>query len=540
MRFTRYIVVIAAFILSAASMAMAQTEPRLVVNIVISSMGANDLDRYADNFSSAGLRRIINGGQRFTNASYDYMQTTTPVSLATLSTGATPSIHGVVADRWFDYVGNKEVSLIEDRKEQSVNYSGGSGSYSPRNMVAQTLSDALAQQHPDSHIATIAVEPLSAIVMAGRSGEVYWMETLQSSWTTSSYYSKELPKWIADYNYQDQNEEYAIKRWTSLLPYDNYHNSQVSVIEGLQSKTNKRIIHVQETPLAKGTMDDIYYQMCYTPAGNSAMLAFAREVVVHNKMGGDAVPDMLNIVLDTPRLISNRFGPESVEYEDMLYRLDRDMESFLSFLATQVAAPEQLLIVLTSDHGTSPSYNATEDVRERFNVRQAEVITNAFIGSIYGNGDWILGCIDRAIYLNHNLIMDKGLSLEKIQNDVATFVMQLRGVSQAVTAESMRGSYFGSGYGRKIQNGFYPRRSGDVVLNLMPEWIEEREQTRSMSGSMYRYDTQVPLIIYGAGCKAQLRNDKIDMTSLAATQAEILGIMAPSAAEGEEITIIYE
>ena len=540
MRFTRYIVVIAAFILSAASMAMAQTEPRLVVNIVISSMGADDLDRYADNFSSAGLRRIINGGQRFTNASYDYMQTTTPVSLATLSTGATPSIHGVVADRWFDYVGNKEVSLIEDRKEQSVNYSGGSGSYSPRNLVAQTLSDALAQQHPDSHIATIAVEPLSAIVMAGRSGEVYWMETLQSSWTTSSYYSKELPKWIADYNYQDQNEEYAIKRWTSLLPYDNYHNSQVSVVEGLQSKTNKRIIHVQETPLAKGTMDDIYYQMCYTPAGNSAMLAFAREVVVHNKMGGDAVPDMLNIVLDTPRLISNRFGPESVEYEDMLYRLDRDMESFLSFLSTQVAAPEQLLIVLTSDHGTSPSYNATEDVRERFNVRQAEVITNAFIGSLYGNGDWILGCIDRAIYLNHNLIMDKGLSLEKIQNDVATFVMQLRGVSQAVTAESMRGSYFGSGYGRKIQNGFYPRRSGDVVLNLMPEWIEEREQTRSMSGSMYRYDTQVPLIIYGAGCKAQLRNDKIDMTSLAATQAEILGIMAPSAAEGEEITIIYE
>ena len=539
MRFTRYIVVIAVFILSAASMAMAQTEPRLVVNIVISSMGADDLDRYADNFSSAGLRRIINGGQRFTNASYDYMQTTTPVSLATLSTGATPSIHGVVADRWFDYVGNKEVSLIEDRKEQSVNYSGGSGNYSPRNLVAQTLSDALAQQHPDSHIATIAVEPLSAIVMAGRSGEVYWMETLQSSWTTSSYYSKELPKWIADYNYQDQNEEYAIKRWTSLLPYDNYHNSQVSVVEGLQSKTNKRIIHVQETPLAKGTMDDIYYQMCYTPAGNSAMLAFAREVVIHNKMGGDAVPDMLNIVLDTPRLISNRFGPESVEYEDMLYRLDRDLESFLSFLSTQVAAPEQLLIVLTSDHGTSPSYNATEDVRERFNVRQAEVITNAFIGSIYGNGDWILGCIDRAIYLNHNLIMDKGLSLEKIQNDVATFVMQLRGVSQAVTAESMRGSYFGSGYGRKIQNGFYPRRSGDVVLNLMPEWIEEREQTRSMSGSMYRYDTQVPLIIYGAGCKAQLRNDKIDMTSLAATQAEILGIMAPSAAEGEEITIIY-
>ena len=59
--------------------AIAQSSPRLVVNIVVSSMGANDLDRYANNFSSTGFRRLINGGQRFTNASYNYMQTTTPV-----------------------------------------------------------------------------------------------------------------------------------------------------------------------------------------------------------------------------------------------------------------------------------------------------------------------------------------------------------------------------------------------------------------------------------------------------------------------------
>lgn len=535
----RYIF-ITALMLGYAVAAIAQSSPRLVVNIVVSSMGANDLDRYANNFSSTGFRRLINGGQRFTNASYNYMQTTTPVSLATLTTGAMPSTHGVVADRWFDYVSNKPVSLIDDTKEQSVNYSGGSGSYSPRNLIAQTLSDALKQQHPDSHIATIAVEPLSAIVMAGHSGEVYWMESLQSSWTTSSYYSKELPKWIADYNYDDRNEDLAIKRWTPLLPYDNYLNSQVSVIEDIQSKTNKRIVHVQDTPLAKGTMDDIYYQMCYTPTGNSAMLAFARELVTRNQMGRDEVPDMLNIVLDTPRMISNRFGPESVEYEDMLYRLDRDLETFFSFLASQVESPRQLLIVLTSDHGTSPSFNSQAEPRERFNVRQAEVITNAFIGSQYGNGEWVLGYVDRAIYLNHNLIMDKGLTLEKVQNDVATFVMQLRGVSQAVTAEAMRGSYFGSGYGRKIQNGFYPRRSGDVVINLMPEWIEERDQTRSMSGSMYRYDCQVPLIIYGADCQTTLREEPIDMTSLAVAEAQILGITAPSAAEGEKITIIYK
>lgn len=539
-KFLRHILAVTVLVAGSIYSVTAQNTPRLVVNIVVSSMGANDVEQYEDNFTSTGFRRLLYGGQRFTNATYDYMQTSTPVSLATLTTGAMPSIHGVVGERWFDYVDNTLITLIDDDQEHSVNYSSGTGNYSPRNLIAETLSDALARQSANSRIATIAVDPLSAVVMAGHSGEVYWMESVQTDWTTSSYYTETLPEWVAQYNEKDKNQDYSIKRWTALLPYDSYRNSQVSVIEGLQSKTNKQIVHVLDSELPKELMDDIHYQMCYTPAGNSATLAFARELISKNEMGKDDVPDMINIVLDTPRMISSRFGPESVEYEDMIYRLDRDLEEFFTFLATQVKESRQLMIVLTSDHGTSPSYNNPKRKNERFNVRQAEVITNAFIGSMHGNGEWVLGCIDHSIYLNHNLIIDKGLSLSAIQNDVATFVMQLRGVSQAITAEALRSSYFGGGYGRKIQNGYYARRSGDVVINLMPGWIDESEGVRSSSGSMYRYDSHVPLIIYGGNTKAVVREEAFDMTSLAATEAYILGIAAPSAAEGNKTTIIYE
>ena len=515
-----------------------QKRPRLVVNIVVSSMHADDLNRYADNFSNGGFRRLMNNGAWFTNASYDYMQTTTPVSLATIATGAMPSVHGVVADRWFDYVGNKQVMLIDDSKEQSVNYSGGSGGYSPRNLTAQTLSEVVAKNNSKSQIATIAVEPLSAIVMAGKAGEVYWMETLQTAWTTSSYYTKELPAWIADYNRNEVNQTHMIKRWTPLLAYDDYHNTQVSCIEDLKSKSNKRIDFIGiDATSAKTRISDDYEQMCYTPAGNSALLSFAQQLITKSEMGKDENVDILNLVLDSPRMISSRFGPESVEYEDMLYRLDRDLEKFISYIMTQVIDPQHLVITLTSDHGTSPSYNSPGVQQERFNVRQAEVITNAFIGAQHGNGEWILGCIDNAIYLNHNLIYEKGLSITEMQNDVAMFVMQLRGVSHAMSAEAMRGSYFGSGYGRKIQNGFYPRRSGDVIINLMPGWIEEKEDERSSSGSMYRYDTQVPLIIFGGGVARGTNNEKVDMTSLATTLAHIIGVSTPSAAEGEMLKI---
>lgn len=518
------------------SLAAERPAPRILVNIVVSSMRANDLDRYADNFSQSGFLRLRDQGRRFTEAEYDYMQTTTPVSLATIVTGAMPSTHGVVAAQWYDYVTNKQVGLIDDAECQSVNFSGGSGGYSPRNLVAQTLSDALARQDESSRIATVAIEPLSAIVTAGHSGEVYWMETLQTAWTTSSYYTKTLPAWIADYNRNQTNLGYLLEKWTPLLQYDTYHNSQVLDIEGLKSHNNKRIEFIGDESSSALPVDE-YNLMCYTPAGNSALLAFARHIITNDEMGRDEHPDILNVVLDTPRKISERFGPESVEYEDMLYRLDRDIEEFISFLLTQVEDPSQVVVTLTSDHGTSPSFDSPAEQQERFNVRQAEVITNAFIGAQHGNGEWILGYIDRAFYLNHNLIYEKGLSIADMQHDVATFLMQLRGVSHAVSAEALRSTYFGSGYGRKVQNGFYPRRSGDVVVNLMPDWIEERDSVRSMSGSMYRYDTHVPLVIFGGGITAGAVDTPVDMISLAPTLARMLHIDAPSAAEGTALEL---
>lgn len=538
MKALRYIIAILLLSTIYSTSARLHAQPRLVVNIVVGSLRADDLNRYDANFSEGGFRRLMQDGACFTDASFDYMQTTTPVSLATLSTGAMPSTHGVVADRWFDYVTNKVTPLIEDKREQSINFSSGSGQYSPRHLTAETLSDALVAQHPESKVTTIAITPLSAIVTAGHVGEVYWMERNKTFWTTSSYYTEQLPIWIAPYNEAEINQAYIVKRWTTMLPYDNYRNSQVSRIEGLHSKKNKRIDFVGDPATSKKNADITPYDMMlFSPAGNSAVLAFAKQVIGKNELGKDTTTDILNIVLDTPRYISSHFGPESVEYEDMLYRLDLDMADFITFVLAQVASPEQVVITLTSDHGTSPSFDSPAREQERFNTMQAEVITNAFIGAKYGNGQWILGYIDRAFYLNHNLIYEKGLSIADLQDEVATFVMQLRGVSHATSADAMRSTYFGSGYGRKIQNGFYPRRSGDVLINLMPGWIEQREGVRSASGSMYRYDTHVPLIIFGGGVAADKYSDKIDMTSLATTLAHIMGINPPSAAEGEVLEL---
>ena len=110
---TRKLLLLAIAALAAAPHLAAR--PRLIVQIVVGSMRAEDLDRYAGNFGDDGFLRMTRGGTVYTDCRYDFQQTTTPVALATLSSGAMPSTHGVIGPRWVDYTSNEIVSLTDGR-----------------------------------------------------------------------------------------------------------------------------------------------------------------------------------------------------------------------------------------------------------------------------------------------------------------------------------------------------------------------------------------------------------------------------------------
>lgn len=506
------------------SLPIQAARPRLIVQIVVGSMRAEDLDRYAGHFGEGGFKRLAEGGVRYAGARYDFQQTTTPVALATLTTGAMPSTHGVIGSRWHDYTDNKTVWLTEGRQ--------GPGPYQ---LIAPTLGEALLRCLPGSRCVTVAAEAESAIVMGGRTGQVYWLDPQHAGWATSYHYAPELPEWIVRTNRERYNLALLAPEWRMLYDRNSYRNTR----------------HWDILPLGRGrkdaassgarrlTPDNDYERLLYTPAGNTAVLAFAKQAIAQCKLGSDATPDLLNICLDASRRIAEVYGPESVEVEDMYCRLDRDLADFLTYLFAQ-ADEQEVLVVLTSDHGTSPSYDLAAPAADRFNARQFEVIVNGFLNVRYGVGDWVCDYNENCIWLNHNLIYERGLNLADVQNEVAIFAMQFGGVSHALAATAMRTSYFGSGYARRLQNSFYPRRSGDVVLNLMPGWIEERNRCHSSSGSMYGYDTEVPLLFYGTGIPPQRIRRPVDMTCVAPTVARLLEISEPAASEGEVLEEIAE
>ncbi|MDE6857212.1 MAG: alkaline phosphatase family protein, partial [Alistipes sp.] len=343
---------------------------------------------------------------------------------------------------------------------------------------------------------------------------------------------------VEDYDRTRINASLLSASWPLLRRPSVYVNRRRAVVELPAAKRNEQPAIKTVGITAAVTPYTGYDRLRYTPAGNAAVLGFAKQLLTKYALGADAVPDVLNIVLDAPRFIAECYGPESLEAEDMYYRLDEELAEFLTYLFAQIK-PEETLVVLTSDHGTSPSFDAAPKAAGRINLLQSEVIVNGFLNARHGQGDWVTSVHDRSIWLNRDMIYNKGLNLADVQEEVAAFVMQFRGVSHALSSAAMRSSYFGNGYGAKMQNGFYPRRSGDVVLNLMPGWTEESDSRRSDSGSMYGYDTRVPLLFYGWSLPQRVVTRRTPMTSVAPTVAAVLGILPPAASEGdalEEIT----
>ena len=509
--------------ISASHATTTDNQPRLVVNIVVGSMRSDDLDRFAANLTENGFRRIMRDGITYTEAYYNFSALSTASGLATLTTGATPSVHGIVGDRWWSHTDASPIWLINDSKAFPVEFSTGSGNHSAHRLSAPTYGDMLLNTSSEAKLYTVALEPLSAIVLNGKQGIALWAEKNQTYWTTSSAYCDKMAQWIVDYNKAGKNSNYVENRWQTLYKAATYRNFEVAVVEGIKDKPTQLITDV-DLDLTK----TLYDKLLYTPAGNTATLRFAQEILRNEGLGSDTTTDVLNIYLDAARNIAQTYGPESIEYEDMLYRLDKDIIAFLDAVYAQVGRASDVVIVVTSDHGTSPSYNATTAApRHRFNYRQMEVIVNAYLGARYGSDNYVAGYANKNLYLNHATIANKKLVFSDICDEVASFLLQLQGISTAISSTSMRNSSFDHGRSRLMQDCFFGARSGDVIIDLVPGTIIEDDDYRSLPSGGYIYDRHVPLIIAcGKGYNRRVMRT-VDITELAPTLCHLMGIEAP-------------
>ena len=98
-------------------------KPKIVIGIVIEQMRYDLLERFRDRFCENGIKRLLNEGTYYRNASYQYMIIQSAPGFATISTGAEPSYHGITSDYWYVPL---NAELIYCTKDNSVDPVGDS------------------------------------------------------------------------------------------------------------------------------------------------------------------------------------------------------------------------------------------------------------------------------------------------------------------------------------------------------------------------------------------------------------------------------
>ena len=117
-------------------------KPKLVVILVVDQMRGDYVDKFQQQWTG-GLKRLVNEGAWFHEAAYPYGATETCVGHSTISTGAFPASHGMIANEWWDREQQKEVTCTADASVKNIAYEGAP---SPASNSAGGTSGATANR----------------------------------------------------------------------------------------------------------------------------------------------------------------------------------------------------------------------------------------------------------------------------------------------------------------------------------------------------------------------------------------------------------
>jgi predicted AlkP superfamily pyrophosphatase or phosphodiesterase len=556
----RFIAVIILFNIN-VSLLHSQTEnlkkPKLIVGIVVDQMRFDQLYRYEEKYSDDGFKRIMKEGFNYKNAHFNFTPTVTASGHASIYTGTTPSMHGIIGNSWFDRHKNQDVRNVKDTSETIIgskeqNQTG----ISPKMLLSSTISDQLRLSNNfKSKVISISLKDRGAVLPGGHTANAaYWYDWQSSPgyFVSSSYYMNELPDWVVKFNKQGSSNQYLDTVWNTLYPIENYNESIAdnnSYERTLRGKTNP--IFPYDFKAFRKIYKDLnaeYQLLWVSPAGDKLLTEFAMETIKNENLGADEVTDMLTISYSVPDVAGHTFGLQSIEIEDIYLRLDIEIGNLLKFLDEMVGIGDYILF-LTSDHGAISVASYLNDFNIPTGIARIERYKDnliSYLNTKLGEDSWIQSFDGDQVYLNRTAISKRGLQLQSIQQDVANFLVNLDGIKSALTAHQLQTNEYNNGLRNLLQNGYHQKRSGDVLFVFDPGVIQTRNSDINISsvkgsthGSGYAYDTHVPLLWFGFGIPRGTSIRKVSITDISSTLAMMLNLQLPSGNTGCPLKEIF-
>jgi len=531
-------------------------KPKLLVGIVIDQMRSEQLYKYENKYSENGFKKILREGFHYKNAQYNYTPTVTAAGHASIYTGTTPAVHGVIGNSWYDRYKKSYTKSVEDPSEKlvgskKVNPTGAS----PKSLLTTTISDQLRMSsHFRSKVISVSLKDRGAVLPGGHlANAAYWhdIETSPGYFVSSSYYMNKLPKWVSEFNHLEKSSQYLDETWNTLFPIESYNesyadNNKYEIVLGEDTPTFPYDFKELRAKYKKRNIE--YLMLSFSPSGNTLLTEFAMAAIKNEKLGHGNETDMLNISYSVTDKAGHIFGPNSVELADIYVRLDREIAKLLAYLDENIGEDKYTLFI-TSDHGAIPVASYLNDIKVPTGVARTAQYKDQltkYLKTKYGEESWIQNFDGEQLYLNRKTIIEKGLQLEKIQQDAANFLVDLEGIASALTAYHLQTSQYSSGSRERVQNGYHQKRSGDVILTFDAGLVQDDDSEIDVSlikgtihGSGYGYDTHVPLLWFGHGIPHGESVREVSPTDISSSLSMMLNIQLPSGNSGSPLAELF-
>jgi len=538
-------------------------KPKLILQITVDQLRGDLPDKFMKNMGEGGFRYLKEDGIWYKNAHYNYSNTETVVGHTTLATGANPNIHGMVSNVWYDRDKKRLVYNIEDKnyhilsKNADIDDStevdasqslASTDGRSPSNIMVSTFSDELAlYTNSKSKIFAVSVKDRGSVTLAGHNGKAFWFSKTSGEFITSSFYYDKYPTWVQKFNNKKLAQRYDNKSWTLMYDKSKYMFGDADDEPWEENYAGFGRVF----PHSYKGKDDKYFNhfLTFSPAGDELTLDFAKAIIKNEKMGQHNVTDYLAISFSSTDYIGHIFGPSSLEAEDNMLRLDKTLASLFKYVDEKVGL-ENTLIVLSADHGApeAPGYLAKLGIQAKWiaPLKWNKKPSLLRLEKQFGVGqELIQAFFPPYLYLNHELIKNKGLNLAQVQKAVAKEIMDIDGIALTVTSSEMLNNSLPNTYlyNAALQN-FNAKRSGDILILFEPHCFANDMDggaiMASNHGGPWTYDTFVPVIFAGMDLKGEQVYKAIRPNDIAPTLSAIVNAKTPSGSTGEILKKILQ
>ena len=516
----------------------APPRPKLVLLLVVDQMRADYVDKFRRQWTG-GLKRLVEEGAWFRDAAYPYAATETCVGHATISTGAFPALHGMVTNAWWDRETQKTVTCTSDPKVKNIGYAGAAvkGGDSAARMAVPAFADELRfQGNGATRVVTFSLKARAAITMAGHKADaVTWLDGGTGAWTTSTAYGS-MP-FVDDYAKANPVKADFGKTWGLSLPESAYFYDQKATDAGPPAGWSQTFPHPLRGKDGSGEADrEFYEQWASSPFADTYLTKLAETAVDSLGLGMGGGTDFLGVSYSSVDYVGHEFGPRSWEIQDILVRLDKDLEELFAHLDKKVGRGNYV-VALSADHGVAP---IPEDMKKTgadagwLEMRDVQTSIEKALELFSVTKPAVAGVAGSDIYFAPG-VYDQLKSDPAAMHAVMGAIQSAPGVAHVYRSEELEDRPSTQSTMRSaFAAGYFAGRSGDLFVAPKPYWPVDYtapgkpRDGGTTHGTAYYYDQRVPVLLMGYGIKPGEYFEEITPADIAPTLASLCGItLAP-------------